>query len=52
MQSIQTERENSTERDAKGFAMLSVVDLRKSFASPTGAKVEVLRGVTLDAKGW
>ena len=51
MQSIQTERENSTERDAKGFAMLSVVDLRKSFASPTGAKVEVLRGVTLDAKG-
>jgi len=50
MQSIQTERENSTERDAKGFAMLSVVDLRKSFASPTGARVEVLRGVTLDAK--
>jgi len=51
MQSIQIERENSTERDAEGFAMLSVVDLRKSFASPTGAKVEVLRGVTLDAKG-
>ena len=50
MQSIQTDRENSAERHAEGFAMLSVVDLRKSFASPNGARVEVLRGVTLDAK--
>jgi lipoprotein-releasing system ATP-binding protein len=50
MQSIQTERKNSAELDAESFAMLSVVDLRKSFASPGGARVEVLRGVTLDAK--
>jgi len=47
MQTIQTD---STEVGAESFAMLSVVDLRKSFASPDGARVEVLRGVTLDAK--
>jgi lipoprotein-releasing system ATP-binding protein len=50
MQSIQAEQEKTTPTDADGPAMLSVVDLRKSFASPTGARVEVLRGATLDAR--
>ena len=29
--------------------MITVVDLRKSFTSPTGARLEVLRGVTFEA---
>ena len=30
--------------------MISVVDLRKSFVAPNGARIEVLRGVTFTAK--
>jgi len=30
--------------------MMSVVDLRKSFVAPNGARIEVLRGVTFEAK--
>ena len=32
-------------------ARLSVVDLRKSFVSPTGSRIEVLRGAGLEVKG-
>lgn len=32
-------------------AKLSVVDLRKSFVSPTGSRIEVLRGAGLEVKG-
>ena len=51
MQSVETERERATaSADKDGRALLSVVDVRKSFASPAGDRIDVLRGVTLEAR--
>ena len=50
MQSVETEREKVTASAGEvSPALLSVVDVRKSFASPAGVRVEVLRGATLEA---
>jgi lipoprotein-releasing system ATP-binding protein len=51
VQSVETERERATaSADKDGRALLSVVDVRKSFASPAGDRIDVLRGVTLEAR--
>jgi lipoprotein-releasing system ATP-binding protein len=53
LQSIQTQVSFNAEVPVAGEvspAALSVVDLRKSFATPNGDRIEVLRGVTLDAQ--
>ncbi len=50
VQSVETQSEQVSASAGKASrALLSVVDVRKSFASPAGERVEVLRGVTLEA---
>jgi lipoprotein-releasing system ATP-binding protein len=51
VQSVETEHDRATaSADKDGRALLSVVDVRKSFASPAGDRIDVLRGVTLEAR--
>jgi lipoprotein-releasing system ATP-binding protein len=53
MQSLQSELENevqATPPAERPTVDLRVVDVRKSFASPSGERIEVLRGVSLEVK--